>query len=196
MFIERIHYFFRISKGFGIARRYFFTNGFDGALTMLGLNMGFYLTKHVDISVVLNASLGTAIALAMSGLTSAYISESAEKQNELAELERAMIHDLDNSEHGQAARLVPWIVALVNGLSPLLLALIIISPLWLTLMGLVLPVEPILATIAIAFVVLFLMGVFLGRLSKRNWLWTGVRAMLIAGITSLIIVLVDQAFVG
>ena len=38
-----------------IARRYFVTNGFDGALTMLGLTMGFYASPGVAITVVINA---------------------------------------------------------------------------------------------------------------------------------------------
>jgi hypothetical protein len=63
------------------------TNGFDGALAMLGLMMGFYITDKVSISTVLNACVGTAIALMMNGLSSAYVSEAAERQKELRELE-------------------------------------------------------------------------------------------------------------
>ena len=34
----------------GIARRYFITNGFDGALTLLGLMVGFASSKNIEIS--------------------------------------------------------------------------------------------------------------------------------------------------
>jgi hypothetical protein len=44
----------------GIARRYFITNGFDGALTMLGLMVGFFLSEDVDVSVAIKACLGAA----------------------------------------------------------------------------------------------------------------------------------------
>ena len=77
-----------ISHSHLIARRYFVVNGFDGALTMLGLLMGFYISGDVVLSVIITACMGTAIALAVSGISSAYISESAEKQQELKELIR------------------------------------------------------------------------------------------------------------
>ena len=43
----------RISRTAGIARRYFVTNGFDGALTMLGLLVGLRVAGPVDLSTAL-----------------------------------------------------------------------------------------------------------------------------------------------
>jgi len=63
-----------------IARRYFITNGFDGALTLLGLMVGFASSDNVDISIAITACLGAAIALFMSGISSAYLSETAERK--------------------------------------------------------------------------------------------------------------------
>ena len=40
-----------ITRSHGIIRRYFVVNGFDGALTILGLCMGFYFTDQVQITV-------------------------------------------------------------------------------------------------------------------------------------------------
>ena len=60
---------------------------------MLGLLVGFYVSDDVRLPVVMNACLGVAIALGMSGVSSAYISEAAEKQRELRELEKAMVTD-------------------------------------------------------------------------------------------------------
>ena len=53
-----------ISQSYDIARRYFVVNSFDGALTMLGLLSGFYVSEAVELSVVIPACLGAAIALA------------------------------------------------------------------------------------------------------------------------------------
>ncbi len=170
-----------------IARRYFVTNGFDGALTMLGLTMGFYSTGAVPVPVIISACLGAAIALTASGLSSAYISEAAERRKELMELEQALIHKLDESAHAHAARLLPWLIAAVNGLSPLLIALLIISPLWLSQAGLRLPLGPLESSIVLAFACLFLLGVFLGRISGQFWLWAGVRTLLVALVTAGII---------
>jgi len=104
-------------------------NGFDGALTMLGLIMGFYVSDRVDLAVVITSCLAAALALGMSRISSAYISEAAERRRDLAQLEKAMGTSLNESHHARAATWIPWLVALVNGIAPLLIALIIIVPL-------------------------------------------------------------------
>ncbi len=170
-----------------IARRYFITNGFDGALTMLGLMVGFASSDNVDISIAITACLGAAIALFMSGISSAYLSETAERKKELQDLEAALLADLSKSDYGKAIRYVPVLVAMVNGLSPLLISLLIISPLWLSQSGVQLPLSPYMMAIIFAMIIIFLLGVVLGSLSKQFWLWTGLRTLAIAGLTVLII---------
>jgi len=164
-------------------------NGFDGALAMLGLNMGFYLSDGVATSTAVGACMGTAIALGMSGISSGYVSEAAEKRKELRELETAMVTDLGESVHGRAARLVPIVIAGVNGLAPFLMALLIISPLWLEQLGVPLPLDAVESAIVVAFAVIFLLGIFLGRIGGVFWLWSGLRTLLIAAITALLILL-------
>jgi predicted membrane protein (TIGR00267 family) len=184
---RRIQQFVFISQSYDIARRYFVVNSFDGALTMLGLLLGFHVSKGVDLEVVIPACLGAAIALAMSGLTSAYLSEKAERKRELKNLQEAMVSDLSGSAQDKASRWVPVWVALINGLSPLLMSLIIITPLWLTQLGFVLPLGPFESAIGVAFGLIFLLGVFLGRVSGKFWLFSGLQTLIIALITTFLI---------
>jgi predicted membrane protein (TIGR00267 family) len=185
--LEQIALFLKITGSHTIARRYFVVNGFDGVLTMLGIIMGFHLSEaETHTAVIISACLGAAVALTVSGLTSAYISEAAERQNSLRQLEQAMVADLGNSAHGKAARLIPALIALVNGLAPLLLSLLIISPLWFADH---LPLSPLPVAIGIALTAVFFLGVFLGKVSGVFWLWSGLRTLLIALITCGIIML-------
>ena len=133
--------------------------------------------------MIINACLGAAIALGVSGVSSAYITEQAELRRALSELEGAMVTDLQESAHGEAARWVPMLIALVNGLAPLIISLLIISPLWLANSGLSLFISPLYAAIIIAFMLIFLLGVFLSRISGISWLRSGVQTLLIALIT-------------
>jgi len=189
--LHRLRFLFRLARAHNIARRYFVTNGFDGALAMLGIVMGFYASHGVAIPVVINACLGAAIALAVSGITSAYVSEAAERQKELKELEQALVYDLEGTAHDWAARLVPVLIAMVNGMAPLLIALVIILPLLLSAAGVALPAGPLELSIALSFAVLFLLGIFLGTVSGRFWLWSGLRTLLVALLTAGIILLVS-----
>ncbi len=187
---RQLRFLLQISRSNDIVRRYFVVNGFDGALTMLGLNIGFYLGNPMDPSVALSVCLGAAIALGMSGLCSAYISESAERTKWLNELKGAMLEDISKSAHGIAAQVVPLLVAFANGLAPLLIALFITLPWWFACKGLELGVPPVEAAIGIAFFAIFGLGAFLGQVSRTSVVWSGVKAMLIALVTTLLIVLV------
>ena len=183
-------YLLRITRTHGIVRRYFVVNGFDGALAMLGLIMGFLIGGPADLSVIINACLGAAIALGVSGVSSAYVSERAERKRELAKLQAAMATDLLASSHAEAARLVPLLIALVNGSAPLIISLLIILPLWLARAGLALPVAPLYAAIAVALLLLFLLGAFLGRVAGISWLRSGLQTLMIALATATLIFLV------
>jgi predicted membrane protein (TIGR00267 family) len=130
-----------------------------------------------------------AIALSVSGLSSAYISESAERKRALGTLEQAMISDLNESAHGDATRRVPFLIALVNGLAPLIISLLILLPLWLSIAGVILPVPPLYAAIIVALLLIFLLGVFLGRIAGGSWLRSGIQTLLVAVVTAVLIYL-------
>ena len=185
--VDSLRFWFHLGGSQGIIRRYFVVNGFDGALTLLGLVSGFQLAGTEDLKVMIGGCVGAAVALGVSGLTSAYLSESAERQRSLAQLEEAMLHDLSQSQHARAARVLPVLIALVNGLSPLLFSLIIISPLWLAQAGMALPMGPLPLAIALALGCLFALGVFLGRIGGTHWLLSGVKSLLIGVVTMLVI---------
>ena len=190
MFMQRIKFLLDITHNRDIMRRYVVVNGFDGALTMLGLIIGFIISESDDLSVIISVCLGAAIALGMSGLSSAYISESAERKHALGKLEQAMISDLKESAHGDATRWVPLLTALVNGLSPLLISLLILLPIALSIAGVPLPVSPLYSAIIIALLLIFLLGVFLGRIAQISWLRSGLQTLFVAIVTVILIYLI------
>lgn len=188
-FFNKAVYLLDLTSTHDIVRRYLVVNGFDGALTMLGLIIGFLVSSPDNLPVIINVCLGAAIALGMSGLSSAYISEYAERRHALDKLEQAMISDLQESAHGKASRWVPLLIALVNGLAPLIISLIILIPLWLSVAGISLPLPPLYAAIIIALLLIFLLGVFLGRVAGISWFISGMQTMLVAVVTIALIYL-------
>lgn len=190
MELKQIRILLEISHSEEIMRRYFVVNGYDGALTMLGLIMGFYVSDSVDLAVVITSCLAAALALGMSGISSAYISEAAERRRILEQLEGAMVTSLDESHHARAVIWIPWLVALVNGIAPLLISLIIIVPLWLARSGMVMVFGPLLSAMVVALVIVFLLGVFLGRVGGTFWLWSGLQSLAVALVTVGLIYLV------
>ncbi len=171
----------------GIARRYMIVNGFDGALTVLALCVGFLINRQTDLDLVLSAGISASVALAVSGVNSAWLSESAERKRQLMELESAMLRDLKGSRH---ERIRVWLVlsiALSNGITPLLLGLLILMPIGLQRWGLIHFDEPMRASVLIGLSLLFFLGALTGRISGEQWLLSGLRALLVAGITAILI---------
>jgi len=187
--LDQTRFLLRITRTHDIMRRYFVVNGFDGALTMLGLILGFLVSGTSDLSVIINVCLGAAIALGVSGVSSAYVSETAERKRALAKLEDAMITDLGDSAHGEAARGVPLLIALVNGFAPLAMSLLILIPLIAANAGLMLPLPALHAAVAVTLLLIFLLGVFLGNIAGISWLRSGIRTLLIAILTAALIYL-------
>ena len=191
--LKHLAFLLRLSSSADIARRYFVVNGFDGSLTMLGLVTGFRLSESANLETAFWACTGTAVALATSGVSSAYISESAERRRALQDLEGAMAGEsLSASAHGRAARLAPFFIALVNGGAPLLLAFAVTLPIWLGLQGIPVPLEPLDTAIAVAFGEIALLGAFLGSISGTHWLWMSLKTLAIAAVTAAIILLIGR----
>jgi len=79
-----------------IARRKFFNNCFDGALTCAGIISGIFVLFLAGVSgntpgsiVVLGFS--TALAIGISGLWGAFLSEEAERKKKVIDLKRQMV---------------------------------------------------------------------------------------------------------
>lgn len=186
---NQISFYLQITHSQGIMRRYFVVNGFDGALTMLGLIVGFVFSSPSSLQIIINACMGATIALTVSGISSAYVSEQAELRLALSNLQDAMVTKLQEGVHVEAARWVPIFIALVNGSAPLIISLLIIAPLWLATQGVTFIFTPLQGAIFIAILIIFLFGVFLGRLSGVTWLISGIKTLLIAALTIALIYL-------
>jgi predicted membrane protein (TIGR00267 family) len=182
---QRIREYDRLVNIVEIGRRYFAMNAFDGVLTIIGVLMG-NLTAGVDRPrIVVSTGLATCVAMGVSGLWGAYLTEAAERERGLAELGRYTLTDLDDTRIGRASRAAVVSVALVDGLSPFLGALLVLIPFF------VAGVFPSITwayytSLGIALLTLFGLGLFLGHVSRGNLLSYGIKTI-VAGVISIAI---------
>ncbi len=168
-----------------IARRYFAMNAFDGVLTIIGVLMGNY-TAHVrDPAIVIVTGMSTCIAMGVSGLWGAYLTESAERKRDLNDLENHTLSDLSGTKIGRASRVAVVVVALINSLAPFLAAMVVLLPFFFDslLADVVLSYY---ASLGVALVVLFAVGAFLGKVSKESLIISGLK-MIGAGLVSILL---------
>jgi len=183
--IDDVREYERIAGFSKIARRALANNAFDGVLTMIGVLMGNYLGDVRSAGIVIRIGIATSVSIGISGLWGAYLAESAERERELAELERIALTDLSETKIGRASRVAVIVVSLVDGLSPLVSSLIVLLPFFfVSLIGNVL-VSYVLS-MAVALISLFGLGMFLGHISGRSLIGYGLRTV-VAGIVAIVI---------
>ena len=165
-----------------IARRYFAMNAFDGVLTIMGVLMGNLMAGVQEPKVVVVTGLSTSLAMGISGLWGSYLTESAERRHGIEELEKHTLTDLKDTKIGKASRMAAVIVSVVDGLSPFLASVLVLTPFLLA--GLFPSTTWVYySSIAMALLTLFGLGLFLGHISKENLLVSGMKTVLAGGVS-------------
>ncbi|MFX1255160.1 MAG: hypothetical protein ACFFCZ_26405 [Promethearchaeota archaeon] len=161
-----------IAEGGGILRRYFVMNGFDGALTSLGIILGFFLSfingGETDPYTLILAGMGASIAMGISGFWIAYLTESAERTKEIKELEDQMISDLSDTEYTDAHFHASIIISFIDGFSPFIFSAISIAPFLFVLLDAI-PVQiGYIISFTLILIEVVVLGFFLGAISEQN----------------------------
>jgi predicted membrane protein (TIGR00267 family) len=169
-FVERL----RAVEVGPLSRRYFVSNGFDGALTCVGLVVGALLSGVTEGVTVLRVGLGAAVGLGTSGVWSVWEIERAEKRAELQALEASMLTELRGTGPDRRRRSERVVNAVTSGLGPVVGILVPLVPFLFE--GVVLTMtEATVAAVGTAVAVLFTFGVFLSGSSDRRWYVAGIR---------------------
>jgi len=125
------------------------------------------------------------MAMGISGLWGAYLTESAERKRSLDILENHTLSDLSGTKIGRASRAAVIIVALVDGLAPFAAALLVLSPFFFsTLLGEI--TTSYYVSLGVALATLFALGAFLGRVSKDSLILSGLK-MIGAGLVAILL---------
>jgi predicted membrane protein (TIGR00267 family) len=189
--LSEISQYFVVTGAQKIIRRYFAMNAFDGAMTSLGVVMGAWLGDITDVGSIIGVILTGGVAMMVSGFSGTYMTESAERNHSLNELEDAMLINLDNTIYGQASRFVSIFAAVVDGSAPFLASIPSVVPFLLVPSVLGLQTAFIISAAA-CMVTLFALGVYLGTISGGNIIISGAK-MVVSGIAVAIIALLLNA---
>jgi len=180
-FFGNLKNYLNISNVAPISRRCFVKNGFDGAMTALGVVIGAYISGATNSLWIISAGIGVSIAMGLSGFFGAYITEESERSIILKNLEKSMLKKLGKSVIGRAKKFATLWVALIDGMSPFIIAMISLIPFFLSAFNLLPFLYAFYSCIGIILIILFLLGVYLGKVSKKNIIISGLK-MLLAGL--------------
>jgi predicted membrane protein (TIGR00267 family) len=172
-----------------ITRRAFVNNAFDGALTLLGILMGNAVLGEINPRTIISTGFGACLAMGMSGAFGRYFSERAERKYALHQMERHMFTDLSGSVLERESKKKVLTISIVDGLSPTLAAMVPLLP-FLLVQASIIPLSiSIIASFTLDFLILFILGVFLGKISEENVFLHGISVVAVGFITAIVILI-------
>ncbi len=194
--LEKWKQYSEISDAGSITRRYFVMNAFDGALTMLGVVIGAYVSGVINQpTVIISAGIAGSIAMGASGVSGAYMTEKAERTKKIKDLEKAMLTDMRNGLHDKSHKFATIFAAIVDGVSPALAAMAVVSPFFIVNSGIISAELAFFACITITLIVLCLLGVYLAKISDESMIKYGIQ-MLFVGLITAFLCIVTSLLLG
>ena len=183
--LKRWKKYYKISGVAKITRRYFVMNAFDGALTMLGVVIGAAISGQLENSlIIISAGIAGSIAMGISGISGAYMTEKAERTKKLKDLEKAMLTDLKDGLHGKSHRFATIFAALVDGFSPAFAAMLVVSPFFVANFGFISVENAFVYSISITLAILFILGIYLARISDESMIKYGLQMLAVGIVTA------------
>jgi predicted membrane protein (TIGR00267 family) len=179
----------KLTRSESIARRYFVIGAFDGALTILGVIIGAYVSEghahpELALKLIIASGLAGGVALAVSSTVGAYEAERVEHLLKHQELEKAMLRPVEGTRI-EAMRVSISLSALVHGVAPLLAAFVPLLPFFFLSLDVA-----VVTAIGLTLAFLFALGAYLGSLIKEMIVYTGLRFVIAGLATAIILILV------
>jgi predicted membrane protein (TIGR00267 family) len=174
------HSYLKILVEHEIVRRYVIINSFDGALTILGIILAEFFSGIQDYRLIILPGVGAAVAMCISGVWGAYSAERAEVRKSIRTMEAHLLKDLSDTAFSRKREKMAVMIGFVDGMSPLLVSLTILSPFFLVHGGMIEMVHAYYASVLMVALILFLLGAMAGRIARENVLKQGI-VMLLAG---------------
>jgi len=188
---KRLKRILRYSDSAEYPRRYAVMNAFDGLITILGIILGSKLLGSAEAGQIVAASVGALIAMGVSGASGTYMTEMAEQERKIKELQDAMLTNLEGTVLVKAHREAAVVSALVDSAAAIFAGLLAVAPYFLTVAGYLSEVAAFYSSLIISLSLLFTLGVFLGRVAGRSLLFSGLKALGIGCLTLLFLLLLN-----
>ena len=165
-------------------RRFFVNTIFDSTFVILGILIASAFGSDPNLRFITATIITSSVALGISTGVSVHEAETMEQALKMKEMERAMLRSLEDTSIGRTAQLTIFIISAVNFAAPLVAGLITLAPFFVLGEGEVRTAAMI--SVALAMLILFVVGAMMGRSGGRNPWKQGTR-MTLAGIGAFII---------
>jgi predicted membrane protein (TIGR00267 family) len=151
-----------------IIRRFFINTLFDSTFMLVGIIVGASFATEANLRVIIVTMVTTSLALGISTGVSVFEAESLEQERKISELERALFRGLSGTKIEKSSKSIIMLAALINFLTPPFSCAVTISPFVLAALNIIEVDVASWISVTLAFSILFIAGVYMGRLGKKN----------------------------
>lgn len=172
----------------GIMIRYFIRGLIDGSLSTLGIVIGASIASPI---VIISAAVGGAVANGFSNILGAFSAEYAIRYRSFRELERHMLKDLEGTQLDEKTKKDIQKSGFVDGGSTMLGGVVPILPfLFLA------PAQALLVSIAAVVILMLMLGIVIGRISKENLVWSAAKMVIFTAATAAVLLVIQYFMPG
>lgn len=161
-----------------IIRRFFINTLFDSTFMLLGIIVGSAFAADAGLRLIIVTMLTTSIALGISTGVSVYEAESLEQERRIAELEKALFTDLEDTNIQKNAKNTILLATIINFATPLFSCAVTVMPFLLAITGILHTDVAGWVSVTLALSTLFGAGVYMGRIGKTNPYKKGARMVI------------------
>lgn len=165
-------------------RRFFVNTIFDSTFVILGILIASAFSSSPDYRLIIATIITSSVALGISTGVSVFEAESMEQEIKMRDMERAMLRSLEDTHIRRNSKLTILLISVVNFTAPIIAGAVTLTPFLVLGAGEIRTAAYI--SLALAILILFVVGAFMGRSGERNPWKQGTR-MAVAGIGAFIV---------
>lgn len=158
----------RTEEAGSVIRRFFINTLFDSTFMLLGIIVGSAFAAGANLGIIMVTMVTSSLALGISTGVSVYEAESLEQELRISKLEKAMLIDLENTAVDKKMKSITKIAMVVNFLTPIFSCIVTILPFVFVALHILEINFASWLSVTLALSILFVAGVYLGKIGKNN----------------------------
>ena len=158
----------RTEEAGSVIRRFFINTLFDSTFMLLGIIVGSAFAAGANLGIIMVTMVTSSLALGISTGVSVYEAESLEQELRISKLEKAMLIDLENTAVDKKMKSITKIAMVVNFLTPIFSCIVTILPFVFVALHILDINFASWLSVTLALSILFVAGVYLGKIGKNN----------------------------
>ncbi len=176
--------------------RYLIRGFVDGLLSTLGIVIGASAVIGAGevngSSIIIAAGLGGGVANGLSNVLGAFMGEKAALYERYQKVEKAMLKEGAIKDSKVDEKLQDRILTsgAADGLATMLGALIPIVPFFLASFPAITPIKSLYIAVGVSIALFFSLGAYIGRISKENMVFSGLKMAAFGGATALVVTVI------